>query len=171
MKYKVRDKVRVIPDLIEGDKRFPDTGVTEEMETLQGKIVTITDIYGDKGYLIHEDGWEFIWAESMFSGIAEFTLDDLETRMVVETRNGYRYLVLRDQKEICAMRSDGEHRMKLMGGGYLDHSTDMYYPHDADLDIVKIYPKVNVFHDVATVRNPIWERKENSQEAATSQES
>lgn len=46
MKYKVRDKVRVIPDLIEGDKRFPDTGVTEEMETLQGKIVTITDIYG-----------------------------------------------------------------------------------------------------------------------------
>lgn len=171
MKYKAGDKVRVMHDLIEGDKRFPDTGVTEEMENLQGKIVTIAGIYGGTGYQIHEDDWEFIWAESMFSGIAVFTLNDLESRMVVETRNGYRYLVIRDQEEIHLMRSDGDHHTELMGGDFCDHNIDMCYPPNSGLDIVKVYPKVDNFHDVATVVYPIWERKENSQEAATSQES
>lgn len=160
MKYKVGDRVKVIEDLTEGDHRFEDIGVEKEMVAFRGKKVTIAEVSYLGGYLIHEDGEEYVWAEDMFSKITEFTLDDLETRMVIETRNGDRYLVLRDQKEIHVMCSDGNYYTKLVGGNYENHNAEMRFLEDTDLDVMTVYPKVDTFNEVETVNEPIWERKE-----------
>lgn len=160
MKYKVGDKVRVIEDLEWDDPRFPTCGVTEEMAALRGKCVTIKGITCNGRYETVETGRWYAWTEEMFSGIADFTLDDLETRMVVETRNGDRYLVFRDQKEIHVMCSDGNFYTKFVGGNYGNHNADMRFPGDTDLDVMTVFPKVDTFEEVKTVNDPIWERKE-----------
>lgn len=167
MKYGIGDKVRVISDLVEDDPRFDNIGVDDKMVKFSGKKVTITHVYEPGEYLIFEDDEEYVWAEAMFSEITEFTLDDLETRMVIETRNGDRYLVLRDQKEIHVMCSDGNYYTKLVGGNYRNHDVGMRFLGDTDLDIMMVFPKVDTFEEVKTVKGPIWERKERKKMTLT----
>ena len=159
MKYKIGDKVRVIPDLKECDTRFGDIGVAEEMAAFRGKKVTITHLYKTGEYLISEDGEEYVWAEGMFSEITEFTLDDLGTRMVVETRDKCRYLVFRDKEEIHFMNANGNTCIRNSQGFGPRYDENMKNG-NPDKDILKVFPKVNTFEEVKTVNGPIWERKE-----------
>lgn len=160
MEYKAGDRVKVIEDLVEGDHRFHTVGVSDDMLEFCGKTVTIADVDFLGRYLIEEDQKAYLWLGTMFSGYAEFTLDDLETRMVIETRNGDRYLVLRDQKEIHVMCSDENYYTKLVGGNYGNHNVEMRFLEDTDLDVMRVFPKVDTFDEVKTVNEPIWERKE-----------
>ncbi|WP_394911949.1 hypothetical protein [uncultured Robinsoniella sp.] len=166
MKYKVGDKVRVLSDLVKDDPRFRDVGVEEEMEAFRGKKVTISHLYKTGEYLISEDGEEYLWAEDMFSEITEFELDDLETRMVVETRDKCRYLVLRgrylvlrDKEKIHFMNANGNTCIRNSQGFGPLYDENMKNG-NPDKDILKVFPKVDTFEEVKTVNDPIWERKE-----------
>ena len=153
MKYKIGDKVRVIPDLKECDPRFGAIGVEEEMAAFRGKKVTITHLYESEEYLISEDGEEYVWAEEMFSEIADFTRGDLRSGMVAEVRNGNRYLVLKDGEDIYMMNA--------LGMTHLDGNHDEHLRYwDTDFDIVKVFDKVVTFESVKTTTDLLWERKE-----------
>lgn len=155
MKYKIGDKVRVIPDLKECDPRFGVIGVEEEMEAFRGKKVTIAKIYDLGGYLIHEDGEEYVWAEDMFSEITEFTLDDLETRMVVETRDKERYLIFREGKGIHLMNARG---ISCLYEPERYGPDMMHFSHEKD--IVKVFGKISYFEEAKNTGQVLWERKE-----------
>lgn len=159
MEYKVGDEVRVIKDLEWDDSRFPTCGVTEEMAALRGKCVTIKCIARSGRYQTLETGKWYSWTEEMFSGIAELTLGDLETRMVVETRDKCRYLVSKEGDGVHLMNDNGETcipRYPKFGPGYNENMKG-YNP---DKDIMKVFPKVDTFDEITTVNDPIWERKE-----------
>lgn len=159
MKYKVGDKVRVISDLEWDDSRFPTCGVTEEMAALRGKCVTIKCIARSGRYQTLETGKWYSWTEEMFSGIAEFQLCDLESRMVVETRDKCRYLVFRDKEKIHFMNANGNTCIRNSRGFGLLYDKNMKNG-NPDKDILKVFPKVDTFEEVKTVNGPIWERKE-----------
>lgn len=160
MKYKIGDKVRVIPDLEECDPRFGAIGVEEEMAAFRGKKVTITHLYESEEYLISEDGEEYVWAEDMFSGYADFARDDLRSGMVVETRNRDRYLVLVNPQKIRLMRSNGWGFMHVTGGNWGGHSDDLRSEGFPGLDIMKVFDEVNNFDEVKTTTDLLWERKD-----------
>lgn len=159
MKYKVGDSVRVVGDLEEREVRFLSPGVVEEIANLRGTIVTITGTNGGMGYQINGDHRKYIWSEAMFSEIIEFTKDDLETRMVVETRDKCRYLVLRDKVNIHLMNANGNTCIRNSQGFGPRYDENMKNG-NPDKDILKVFPKVNTFEEVKTVNGPIWERKE-----------
>lgn len=153
MKYKIGDKVRVIGDLVEGDLRFLTCGVTEEMQDLSGKIVTIERTSREDKYWICEDDNKYEWRGGMFTSIAEFQLCDLESGMVVEVRNGGRYLVLKDKDDIRLMHACGS---TYLGGS---HDNNLKY-YDKNFDVMKVFDKVRVFCNVKTTTDLLWERKE-----------
>lgn len=155
MKYKAGDKVRVIGDLEWDDSRFQTCGVTEEMQELSGKIVTIEFASGENRYWICEDNNKYEWREGMFAAIAEFQLCDLESGMVVEVRNGGRYLVLKDRDDIRLMHASGSTYL----GGSHDNNLEYY---DKNFDVMKVFDKVRVFLDVKTTTDLLWERKESN---------
>lgn len=153
MKYKIGDKVRVIGDLEWDDSRFPTCGVTEEMQDLSGKIVTIERTSGEDRYWIYEDDNKYEWRGRMFTSIAEFQLCDLKSGMVVEVRNGGRYLVLKDRDDISLMNESGS---TYLGGS---HDNNLKY-YDKNFDVMKVFDKVRVFRNVKTTTDLLWERKE-----------
>lgn len=158
MKYNVGAIVKVREDLVTGDHRFT-VSVVPDMADLRGKCVTIRDTpYGDR-YRIIESGDPYVWEESMFSGYADFMLDDLETRMVVETRDKSRYLVFRDKGKIHLMNANGNTCVRNSQGFGPRYDKNMKNG-NPDKDILKVFPKVDTFEEVKTVNGPIWERKE-----------
>ena len=78
MKFKVGDKVRIRKDLKEGDSF--EIYVTDEMEELAGKIVTITKVnktLASVRYVIDKDDGFYSWSEDMFEGLAQLTKEEL----------------------------------------------------------------------------------------------
>lgn len=77
MKFKVGDKVIIRKDLKEGYD-FKEY-VTDDMEELAGKIVTITKVWENDGgrYYIKEDMYNYIWSEDMFENSTKPTKEEL----------------------------------------------------------------------------------------------
>lgn len=71
--YNVGDIVMVCDDLEDGDT-YDGVNVTYEMEQLAGCAVTISRVTPEGYYFVQEDEDEYIWTESMFSGLAEQTM-------------------------------------------------------------------------------------------------
>lgn len=159
MKYKKGDRVRITPDLVEGDPRFDNSGVDDEMEKLSGKIVTIARSYDTGRYLISEDHGIYIWEEDMFSGIAEFQLCDLESRMVVETRASNRYFVVKEDNCFYFMNTNGETHIKLITTCGTLYDDNMRHC-DTRRDIMKVYEKVDCLNQAKITTRVLWERKE-----------
>lgn len=66
MKHKVRDRVRIRPDL-RTDIKYGEGEAVDEMYALRGQIVTINEV-DTKGeyYLMEEDEGYFCWTDEMF---------------------------------------------------------------------------------------------------------
>lgn len=86
------------------------------------------------------------------------TLQDLKTGMIVEIRDGSKYLIVnRDGKLFgigmdCYMTLDGEK----------PHKSNMTWPDDSNLDIMKVFkPELREFSRMLSdERNCIWNREE-----------
>ena len=78
-------------------------------------------------------------------------LSNLENRMVVELRNGNRYLVV-DNK---LFNSNGKTYMLL---SYYDENLQ-YVGNNTSYDITTVYHKVFTFNDVNTTSNILWQRE------------
>ena len=77
MKFKIGDKVRIRKDLKERDD-FKEY-VTDNMEELAGKIVTITKAWENDGekYYIKEDMYNYIWSEDMIENFVKPSKEEL----------------------------------------------------------------------------------------------
>lgn len=89
--------------------------------------------------------------------VQEFKKQDLRNRMVVELRNGERYLVI--------FNTDGSiHLMHGNGCHWTDCNNmkeDLTFSWDErEYDIMKVYSKVYVFTDVNCTKDILWERQE-----------
>lgn len=69
MKYKVGDKVRVRPDLVDG-KYYGGTAVVRNMADMGGMVVTIERV-GERTYLIEEGSKGYNWTDEMFESVEE----------------------------------------------------------------------------------------------------
>lgn len=77
------------------------------------------------------------------------TKSDLKNRMVVETREGIRYLVV------------GE--MLMRGASFLllsDYDEDLMHNGDKDFDIVKVFDYVSNFNSIKRCNDVVWQRQE-----------
>ena len=77
------------------------------------------------------------------------TKSDLKNRMVVEVRNGKRYLVV------------GE--MLMRGASFLllpDYDEDLMHNGDKDFDIVKVFDYVSNFNNIKRCNDVVWQRQE-----------
>ena len=77
------------------------------------------------------------------------TKSDLKNRMVVEVRNGKRYLVV-DYLLMC-------------DSGFLllsDYDEDLMHNGDKDFDIVKVFDYVSNFNNIKRCNDVVWERQE-----------
>lgn len=113
--------------------------------------------YGD--LVKHSDPVDVILEFSDFDWSDSFTKSDLKDGMVIEHRDGDRYIVLGD----FALSEEGNWRLK-------DYFEDLKWDGNSYMDIVKIY-KVNTsqYMDFTDVFNDnylrlIWERKEEKKE-------
>lgn len=151
MKYKSDSRVIVREDL-QAMTCYGGGLFMNPMAALRGKVVTIR-IVNERIRRYAIDGVDAWWTDEMFSGYAEFTLADLRSGRVVETRNGYRYLILKDGDEIDLMNANGEKHLR---GQYDNHLND----HTKDFDIMRVFRKVDTFKEVKTTTKLLWERKE-----------
>ena len=124
-KFKVGDKVRV-KKFKTRPERWNSNGY---MDKYAGKIVTISDVFKNHELYICEDNKKWMWDESDFTA-AEFTKNDLKDGMMVEQRDGSRWLWLYGElRGIGVWRSVTQE--DLTG-------------QNQDLDIVKIgYPEID----------------------------
>ena len=85
-------------------------------------------------------------------------LKDLKTGMVVETRDGTKYLIVNQDGKLYGIGVNGY--MSLDGG--CPHKSDMTWPDDSCLDIVKVFcPSLSGFGMMLkNERNCIWTRDE-----------
>lgn len=88
------------------------------------------------------------------------TLKDLRSGMVVETRDGDRYLVLVDGEDIHMMCGDGALHMGQWEVQQLYHDDLTRENGFKDHDIMKVYGRVQSFYKVNATKNLLWERKE-----------
>lgn len=94
MEYKVGDKVRIRKDL-KNSEVYGGTCPSKSMIGMSGQLVTIARIHpSQRAYNIVEDGWIFYWTDEMFEDVKEKF--ELECGMVVKTRSGGTYLVIKD---------------------------------------------------------------------------
>ena len=124
-KFKVGDKVRV-KKFKTRPERWNSNGY---MDKYVGKIVTISDVFKNHKLLICEDNGTWLWDESDFTA-AEFTKNDLKDGMMVEQRDGSRWLWL-----YGALRGIGV---------WCSVTQEDLTGQNQDLDIVKIgYPEID----------------------------
>lgn len=85
-------------------------------------------------------------------------LKDLKTGMVVETRDGTKYLIVNQDGKLCCI---GMNRYMTLDGGY-PHKSNMTWPADSDLDIMKVFkPALGSFNNMLSdEHNCIWKREE-----------
>lgn len=82
---------------------------------------------------------------------------DLRSRMVAETRNGNRYLVIRGEGELNFMNIGG---FGYMPGDGFEEDLLLFGRGCSDLDIVKVYNRVLTLRDAEETINVLWERQE-----------
>lgn len=163
MEFKAGDQVRIV-ELIEVDER--DTNL---------KIGDVGTFVGDgsgSNCLVRFDeekiknkakNWDYeLKAYVMFADQIEkvedtkMTKKDLESGMVVEIRDGRRYLVIK--------KADGINFMNLDGTNHFDEKymkDDMTFPEWRDrCDIMRIYRGGVTLNDCKTTKDLLWERKE-----------
>ena len=88
------------------------------------------------------------------------TLDELKTGMIVETRNGNAYIVMRDfidYGDVLAGLSDSDNITNTWES-LDDYNKDMTHPTIAFLDIMSVYASYPYSAD--TPKRLLWERKE-----------
>ena len=86
------------------------------------------------------------------------TLQDLKTGMVVETREGDKFLVINRDGELCCI---GEHEYTSLYGER-PHRNDMTWTDGPELDIMKVFiPSIGKFETMLSdEHNCIWTREE-----------
>lgn len=84
-------------------------------------------------------------------------LKDLKTGMVVETRNGTKYLIVNQDGKLYGIGMNGYMSLD----GRYPHKSDMTWPDDSDLDIMKVFkPALRKFSIMLSdERNCIWNRE------------
>lgn len=167
MKFEVGDRVRVTKtsQLLEMyDIKVGDIGTIRRMSG-DGfyyvrfiKLVLVTGTYhvtADGCIVIHEQALKKVEESKEI-----MTLKDLRSGMVVETRDGDRYLVLVDGEDIHMMCGDGALHMGQWEVQQLYHD-DLTRKHGFnDHDIMKVYGRVQSFYKVNETKKLLWERKE-----------
>lgn len=85
-------------------------------------------------------------------------LKDLKTGMVVETREGKKYLIVNLDGKLCGIGMNNY----MMFCGERPHKSNMTWPDDSDLDIMKVFkPALGRFgYMLSDERNCIWNREE-----------
>ena len=85
-------------------------------------------------------------------------LKDLQTGMVVETRDGTKYLIVNLDGGLCGI---GMNCYTTLDGAY-PHKSNMTWPNNSDLDIMKVFkPALREFSDMLSdEHNCIWNREE-----------
>ena len=88
----------------------------------------------------------------------DMELKDLKTGMVVETRNGTKYLVVNRDGELCDIGMN----CYMTLDGRDPHKSNMTWPNDSSLDIMKVFkPKLRKFSIMLSdEHNCIWKREE-----------
>lgn len=85
-------------------------------------------------------------------------LKDLKTGMVVETREGKKYLIVNRDGELCGI---GMNSYMTLNGEH-PHKSNMTWPNDSAVDIMKVFkPALRKFSSMLSdERNCIWKREE-----------
>lgn len=93
-------------------------------------------------------------------GEYEMTLENLRSGMVVETRDGNRFLVLVDDNELLFMNGDCETHIGNWDGARR-YNSDLTHAYGfKNLDIMKVYARIYNFDMVSNPKVLLWERKE-----------
>lgn len=85
-------------------------------------------------------------------------LKDLKTGMVVETRDGTKYLIVNRDGKLYGIGTDDYMSLD----GEYPHKSNMTWPDDSDLDIMKVFkPALGRFgYMLSDECNCIWNREE-----------
>lgn len=153
-KFKVGDKVRVKAWLVPGH-RYSDTLFTRGMLEFCGKVGVILDVTIGGRFILDITGSLYYWGDEMLELVEvtpSFTKADLKPGMVVEVRDGARYLFVNE--------------IFVSSGGYLQfisYNDDLTHATYDCLDVVKIFNTRgtefgNILHDHHI--DLIWEREE-----------
>lgn len=159
MKYKVGDRVRVREE--EAFKCGNYYYFPQEMRCYMGKIVTIASVWGASGYIeytIKEDSGNSVWPGALFEGKVDsiMTKSDLKTGMIVTTRDGSEYWVLKDNTTGYDSFVDVNYKKCIPFHSY---SEDFKcYIHPEKSDIIKI--EEPEFFNPKASRVLLWEREE-----------
>jgi uncharacterized protein YodC (DUF2158 family) len=159
-KFKVGDKVRVKEGLV-GGSHYDGLYFAPGMERYCDKTAVITGKSPTRRYILDDD-MEYVYNDAMLEAVLEpasevaFTKADLKDGMVIEYRNGDRFLVVRDHllsKDYCDNMNDLGDDLKDIYGFQEDDIVKVY---DAD------YTYVDEFEELFDISNLtlIWERKE-----------
>lgn len=163
MEFKAGDQVRIV-ELIEVDERDTNLKI--------GDVGTFVGDSSGSNCLVRFDeekiknkarNWDYeLKAYVMFADQIEkvedtkMTKKDLESGMVVEIRDGRRYLVIEKADGINFMNLDGKSRLDDD-----DMEDDMTFQGLCDCcDIMRIYRGGVTLNDCKTTKDLLWERKE-----------
>lgn len=167
--FKVGDRVRV-KKLVSIDRDDTDLRTCDTGRILKRKDCT-DDIWGVRfdRKIKHEDrnfdaslgtydmyGYQLEKIEEE----KDMRLSDLRTGMVVETRNGSRYLVLQVEEGILFMGAQGFNYIKSWAEP--KHEEDMTCEDD-DTTIMKVFKPVSAFQQVKETTNLLWERPQEQE--------
>lgn len=150
-KFRVGDKVRI--------KKFKIRPVhwneNGKMDKYAGKVVTISHIYGSGNIAIYEDDKRWLWRESDFAP-AEFTKNDLKDGMMVEQRDGSRWIWLYGGLRRNSVWCSGT-KKDLTGETKALDIVKIGYP---EIDSVKGHLETILESDFSEI---LWERKEEKE--------
>lgn len=157
MKYKVGDRV-VVRQWDDMEREF---GLNEygdinckkifvvPMNIHCGQTMEIVSVKG-KHYKMRDNDWR--WTDDMIERRADMTKSDLKSGMVIETREGERYLAVEPNGVLFFMNLNGH----TFFTSAIMHE-DMTMPYQG-LDIVKIFAPCNTFDDCKITQDILWER-------------
>lgn len=165
--FKVGDRVRV-KKLVSIDRDDTDLRTCDTGKILKKKDDT-NDIWGVRfdRKIMHEDrNFDvFLRTYDMYGYQLEkieeekdMRLSDLRTGMVVETRNGRRYLVLQVEEGILFMGDD----CYMESWCEPKHAEDMTCSGDSHT-IMKVFNPVNLLQDVKETKDVLWERPQEQE--------
>ena len=139
-KVRVKNNLRNIEDF--------RGGLTSSMEELEGKIVTITNVYDDKVH-IKEDDDGFVWDLRAFEELS-FNKGDIKEGDIITLRNGDRLLVDADK----GLQDLSEENNNSVVSLYVYRDDMIYCYRNSNYDIVKVERPVeySIVYDKEVVR-------------------
>ena len=163
MEFKAGDQVRIV-ELIEVDERDTNLKIGDVGTFVGDSSGSNCLVRFDEEKIKNKDrNWDYeLKAYVMFADQIEkvedtkMTKKDLESGMVVEIRDGRRYLVIEKADGINFMNLDGKSRLDDD-----DMEDDMTFQGLCDCcDIMRIYRGGVTLNDCKTTKDLLWERKE-----------